>query len=1266
MAKVQLGNIQGGGQQVAPSVPTFTPEQLAAIAQVNPEIAAQFGFTSSPQPLAPGAVPTIPSPMAGQIPISMDAASPINTGERVTYQQPGASPIISSESQLDTSADRQLSEQASQSLFEQQQVEQQAAVLPRSLQGNVQRSKEMAQKEGTNPLEAQQKALMSAINTNRKRMSAQTQSDFRDAYKGVLDIGPAEQLYSSAYEVGEGVRGIKINAGTGIAGDKVDIATWAGQKLNATPVEVNNAAMNGFIGLMAQLKRVESEGGTEGSTEEDSALADISALAGGESVQSTRDSMGRATLDAGIVASALENSIRRNVVAAKSDVNNKHQTADTQGILGQAYLKSLVDSGYLEYTDAEVFTDKEKALVKKRLGEGDPGLSKLEARTQGVTITPRGMDFFQSMGKLAYDMPDVRGKAQVISGGTTGYTGQMGQYRKPGVQPNEVGVTRQVIGEGEGSYDAFNQMYNDYSNTPRIHSAEINKLDDIIQAALPTTEMFNEGDLKFLPPSARRNIDAGPILGPVLRKAAMAFNKISEGDMANPEDLKKAQNKIKNNARAIQAAGLIANAGKYVKAPVFYDPVSQRFYNDTRDANGQAYYSHRGSLEGTKSLIRGDTLKQVRAPANSNQAFHNGMIEKFAREVANPNGGISEHTKLMAEVWAIASLVNPNGANLSMVEQLKFFDQATWADTVRKGRAMSKFINSQKPNQEGSAWEAANPLTPEEEADVAAVIEETLRSKDDNKEHGLIVRAFTNAALLQETLDGGHAGVRITTPVGADMNSAGRLFLSSDAADDSSIATIQRLGFSAEATATNLYPDGDPRRFFVDTMKDQLAFNSSKFGLDVDKGEEMGRLLQKLSENVDGFDSDFAKGILMTTDYGKGLWFHTDSIKDKLWNSTVPGTAKTIRQSFADIFEVAPDSREFNEKMDNLLAGSLRTITSEWNASAPKEIAGVLAAFDRFAYTKGVTGNKVRTAYKEIRRSLAGDVGAVDAQGNALGFEAQEIQRLDNARKVSQKNSKLAESFKEFEAYEQVNSIGPALGQYREVETFALAHQETVKALGGSRYFENIHDNVIADPLYMAVFQQQIARTDDKGPLMRVIQNDLAVNLRTDFFKQVQDIMSDLKSVDTVYFGDQAVAGASTEFPGWTQSLDKEGVYLAKALQDTGKAIGKKAQRRFDMLFDANQKGIWFPADSITYRGKTIKPQQMTTNKHAVSSKDFQAWLTKWYFDKSDSESLISKTIKWSKSADKGSRKDSFVKKMKNARYPAFFKTGRGDKSSTL
>ena len=60
MAKVQLGNIQGGGQQAAPSVPTFTPEQLAAIAQVNPEIAAQFGFTSSPQPLAPGAVPTIP------------------------------------------------------------------------------------------------------------------------------------------------------------------------------------------------------------------------------------------------------------------------------------------------------------------------------------------------------------------------------------------------------------------------------------------------------------------------------------------------------------------------------------------------------------------------------------------------------------------------------------------------------------------------------------------------------------------------------------------------------------------------------------------------------------------------------------------------------------------------------------------------------------------------------------------------------------------------------------------------------------------------------------------------------------------------------------------------------------------------------------------------------------------------------------------------------------------------------------------------------
>ena len=203
----------------------------------------------------------------------------------------------------------------------------------------------------------------------------------------------------------------------------------------------------------------------------------------------------------------------------------------------------------------------------------------------------------------------------------------------------------------------------------------------------------------------------------------------------------------------------------------------------------------------------------------------------------------------------------------------------------------------------------------------------------------------------------------------------------------------------------------------------------------------------------------------------------------------------------------------------------------------------------------------------------------------------------------------------------------------------AIAHQAAAERLGeGGYYFENVHDNVIADPDYMAIHQAAVPEA-----FTEVAEFDLSDKVAQAYAKQVANWFQNWDS-PIVSLGEKG------DLPGILVALDEDLELYQRNDKDTTRGPG---QETFDFLQrisekklkDAYKLGIWAPKTRVEVGGIVLEPRsEVDSQVKAVDFKKFQNWFLEHYV-----QYLVHKAPKiWQRSSERGSEKARFIQSIKN------------------
>ena len=232
-------------------------------------------------------------------------------------------------------------------------------------------------------------------------------------------------------------------------------------------------------------------------------------------------------------------------------------------------------------------------------------------------------------------------------------------------------------------------------------------------------------------------------------------------------------------------------------------------------------------------------------------------------------------------------------------------------------------------------------------------------------------------------------------------------------------------------------------------------------------------------------------------------------------------------------------------------------------------------------------GSNIRVGIKEYGVLEDSGFEYVDPQGNVQ--EGQLSQRTPTDAPLARSKPKWD---KETAGYPtrrlgsaQVNGIGPLKAHLREVEVNALAHKMTKERLGHEYFFGNIHDNVFGDPVYMAIFQQNIPKA-----LKQVVNHDIEKSINDAFLEDATKVLKRIKAMpETIVIG---AAAKDPALQGWTEYLDEMFAEYQKHQQNPDPTLDFLQKLTEETLLDAyaDGNGIWSPKkDGQSIRGKALK-----------------------------------------------------------------------------
>jgi len=590
------------------------------------------------------------------------------------------------------------------------------------------------------------------------------------------------------------------------------------------------------------------------------------------------------------------------------------------------------------------------------------------------------------------------------------------------------------------------------------------------------------------------------------------------------------------------------------------DYATHRLYEDATDLNEQ------------RNKVTRATLVPVSTPFQMNSEYHKtginkqtaeAFVNRMAGKARSRNFTMSPAERELSFLLTLGRVLNSSKAFGMSSESILMKDllQTVTPQFIAEAAAKGRLLRSIAPNSKRDIVDAMSKpgsalqkLTPEQMGALKNFVAEA-----DRDDWGYTLQAYLDAANYLDAKNNGTAFTPRLT-VALDMNSAGRAFL---AGDIGNMDILSRVGLVWDAFIdkvgdffTDTLPDevGDPRYFFS-TVAQQQGIQKAFGEAEAEKNDMFKSLLLKYGgRGVKGnkkFNKDFAKKVLMTTDYGKPAMFHIQEAQDFL-KSHPDFRDDALKFYNGDLDALAKDINE-------IYKSTLSLTTEEWQYTLPKRMVRFLQSVGRVPHPVGYWGEPI-----SIGKFGAEPTGAVyqvtSSKGNRRRI--QETKRMfDPLAKASSKVLDHGEVFHPDEGTAAQNQIGPTFGQYRESVIVA----ETANFINGGKapeqslFMSPVFDNFIVDS-FSYPFVHYVAN-NIVAP--KVFEWNMPEAFHKDFMQQIRDAMKDLDGKDEV------LIGPGSPYRGLFVTLDREYKYI----KDKKDAELSKPQLKFKQFLESPASG---------------------------------------------------------------------------------------------
>ncbi|MDA7496066.1 hypothetical protein N8457_00090 [bacterium] len=790
-------------------------------------------------------------------------------------------------------------------------------------------------------------------------------------------------------------------------------------------------------------------------------------------------------------------------------------------LAGQLGAKALTEKGLLVKTQRRRFEDPENKLSESQ----NPIVDVYVVGREGskLIMSAREMTAIESLS-------NIEGRSQTVPvGDDGGYIGGLASVRR-------FDINR--FGSG---------------NTPQ-------KQRQFQALAGQVGKVVNSNNLYFI--AALDSLVNTGSLSPELNKRA---NKILNTSIDDPKMTEQAK-QAKANVRQKRINALTQNLseGKVRYSPHFNDPSVNRIYDDTLDMNMQSNTVTRGSIQASNRGLVVPSKRDV--PSGQSLVSEAEAAALIASLADSYNGEFSAKQKELSFLWTLTANLQPE-AEIKTIERNL---QELTIDRMKEFAEMGGFLKTILPQGSDPATVQAVvsqglDLSGLEPSDIAMLEKIILRSGDGKgmgkKNWGFILQSLMDAhSYMTEN------SFQPRTLTEIDMNSAGRAFLASDLGGSMGESVLERVGVFYEGLSDpnnpKVIPFGSPREHFFDLAKTLLSQKIYSKPEQLSEVNNLKHIMDQLHKNDPDFVDDFAKKVLLTTDYGKPINSHGDAAADFLVD---------YPELNAVLAKLGDDPAA---ELAKIYADTLSESTAAFQRNAPKQMSMILAFLNRVPTPQGYFGETIPFGMTRLEASGA-SVSGLQPMVNVLDPTSRGKPKRFEEEGVTSKTAYVPDHMTSV-----INAVGPVMGQYR--ESILLA--ETILAVNGGRdipdFFAPVFDNLILDSTSALKFHYAA----NNVALKKAFNYKMVEAFEADYNVQLQEALSNLP--------EKVVLTPGSPYSGIMAHLDDQVDFLERVDNDDPRLSANVKEgsgpRTRQFLDAAKERGY------VPYKERGDKPLTLT------------------------------------------------------------------------
>jgi len=705
--------------------------------------------------------------------------------------------------------------------------------------------------------------------------------------------------------------------------------------------------------------------------------------------------------------------------------------------------------------------------------------------------------------------------------------------------------------------------------------------------------------------------------------AARLFNldgkKAVEDASATPEDRRQTKLAFNDLNRSLAYIGKNFNEGNLRYSTYFLDNSVWRAYDSTVDANMQGNLVMRAAYSGVSTPMMVSQGNFTPVSLREITALYDSL-----RDNKNYSKKLKGRQAEIGFIVSLAQAMEEDTADKtvhSLATSVTSEKMASWANTGKNLLAAARLITDGGKQQivaHVSNTENGNINLEQLPPTVKAALDTILNdSTTDKKNFGFRIQAYIDAYNYMQAKQAGTAFTSNLT-LAIDQNSAGRTMQANDVGNRQVLERVGLLWDYQDNLLGSSQPLGSPRGLFTtvigDTAVDKVFTSSDP---------AMRRQLRELflSRNEDkAFNEDLGKKVLMTTDYGMAMQYHTGSAIKFIEKN--PDFAKQLTAI------TGLSGNKLALKINSLFGATLAHITNTDQAGYPKKMNRALQMFGKGLVFPGMMGEDV---------PLGANIREGTGEYTTIKYHNGDSKRIEKTKSVFSSRGKSKE--KNVIAYDEegeeshivhtpgpgtaaVNGIGPLLGQYRE----SMTTNRTIAAINGPvidsktgkerprkasemTFAQPVFDNIICNAdnyLQMHFYANQIAT-------LETLEWDIQKPIQQNFEKQLREGRDELAQIKGPIIVDN-----NSKYIGIYDTLDSVYVFLDLEMKAAAEEGGKPrfSEKKKEFIQTLKENGYTYLADrdsNMSFSKEHTSQELLNLAKAYLKYSEMAKGFNEWY-----------------------------------------------------